>query len=1138
MNRFSLRELLLFGAKSLTLKVYSAYYGSIMLCSTPLVKTIDLTAIVANASFLWERLDTERFLIENHSTVESEIQQRLDRWCQSIARGNYSKLQTRLAWDGLDFDQVVQRLGRVQLAPHALLPSWAETLQQIILTAIEFKPQIESWLPIEAENPLPFEDLLLPAIQVARQTLFTRLGYLELAQNSFPLSLLSQEAYYSLERSLLKQLSKLCAKTFDAEFSLVRPFGQNLLQLLQVETESSSNKTHYTRFVEQLLQDGLLTFFQKYPVLGRLVATAVEFWVESIAEFLERLDQDQVAIQQTFTTTLQQLGKVTTIEPSLSDPHDRGRTVMTIAFESGLKLVYKPKNLALEAAFNDFLGWCNQKSNSLALKIVQVLNRDHYGWVEYIEHQPCANLPAAERFYERAGMLLCILYALRGTDCHNENLIAHDEHLVLIDAEALLYPEANPLGTSLNVQELTTTAAQQLSNSVLRTGLLPCWDFSGDRRVAYDVSGLGSTDPQQAPSKQPRWQAINTDEMRLRYESFTMPIERNVLLLDGVVLSANDYQSQIIKGFEQMYQVLMAHQAELFAVDSPLAIMQQQQIRFIFRPTRIYSIILQNARTPDCLKHGVDYSIALDQLSYVFLSYPEKPNAWAILSAELRSLEQLDIPLFTASAASDTLQLQSQQSIPQCFRQSSYDQVIDRLHALNETDLTWQVAIIQAAFHAKIAQTTAQSSELSNFEPSTLLTAEQLLQEVRTIATELEAKAILEPDGNVNWIGLSYVVEAERYQLQALNDSLYEGRCGVALFLAALYRVTGEARYRDLALQTLRSLRQQIQTADREAQSLETIGGAIGLASKIHDSVKLSIGGAIGLGSMIYAFVKISQFLDDATLLVEAEVLASWITPEQIAADQALDVVLGSAGAILGLVSLYEASGSKTALLVAIACGQHLLAQQTPVEDAPAAWLTVGEKPLTGFSHGAAGIAYALLRLYKVTQDQSYLNAALEGIEYERCAFFESAGNWLDLRSDQPDFLTQWCHGAAGIGLARSGSLAVINAPEIQQEIEIAVQTTQNYGLQLIDHLCCGNWGRVETLLVAAQCCQRPNWKQSALQNATQIVDRAKQNGGYRLFPNVPNSVFHPGFFQGTAGIGYQMLRLIDDRLPSVLVWQ
>jgi type 2 lantibiotic biosynthesis protein LanM len=1096
----------------------------------------DITTIVANASFLWERLDSERFVTEFNQSEQQEIDRRFDRWCNLIAKGNWNTLQNRLQWEGLTLDSVRPKLGTVHLAANQPLPNWAEALQQIIETAalmgnsgaIEFRSASELPLPINPSDPIPFEDILIPFIKVARQKLFTQVGSSHLTETG-SLSLLSETAYGALERALLKQLGKLCTKTLDLEFSRSRPFGQNLIQLLGVETDSSPSKTHYTQFVNQLLQDGLLAFFQKYPVLGRLVATAIDFWVESTAEFLDRLARDQADIQQTFGTNSQvELGKVTTIDASLSDSHDQGRTVILLTFASGLKLVYKPKNLGLEVAFNQFLSWCNQESNLLDFKVMQVLDRNHYGWVEYVEHQPCADEAAAKRFYQRAGMLLCVLYVLRGTDCHNENLIAHGEHLVLIDMEALLYPEANPIGDAAAFQDFEATAAQHLSNSVLRTGLLPRWDFSADFRVAYDVSGLGSTNPQQAPQKVPCWQATNTDNMHLRYESVMMPVEKNVPFLGDVALSPNTYQSQIAEGFEQMYRFFMQHKDVLLAPESPLAAMQHQQVRFIFRPTRIYGFILQKALTPDCLRCGVDYSIEIDQLSYVFLISSERPNAWSILNAELRSLEQLDIPLFTASAASDELCI-GNDTIPHCFKQSSYQQTLDQLQALNETDLRWQAAIIQGAFYAKIAQTADQKSDNqksneSTVEPSALLSSEQFLEEVNKIAAELEARAVLDPNGSVNWIGLSYVLEAERFQLQVLNDSLYEGRCGVALFLAALYHVTGESRWRDLSLRALCSLRRSLQTLDSNAQAQpEEFTG---------------IGGAIGLGSMIYSFVKVSQFLNDATLLHDAEALAQLMTPERIAADTHLDIVLGTAGALLGLLSLYEATHNETVLAIANTCGQHLLNHQVSYEGAPKAWLPFGEKPLTGFSHGAAGISYALLRLYEATNDRTYLEAALEGIDYERSAFSEADGNWFDLRQSQPSFLVQWCHGATGIGLARLGSLNVVNTPAIQSEIEVAMHTTQNYGLQKIDHLCCGNLGRVEALLVAADRCDRPDWRQAALENASTIVTKAKQNGSYQLFPNLPSSAFNPGFLQGTAGIGYELLRLAGYDLPSVLLWE
>jgi lantibiotic modifying enzyme len=50
-------------------------------------------------------------------------------------------------------------------------------------------------------------------------------------------------------------------------------------------------------------------------------------------------------------------------------------------------------------------------------------------------------------------------------------------------------------------------------------------------------------------------------------------------------------------------------------------------------------------------------------------------------------------------------------------------------------------------------------------------------------------------------------------------------------------------------------------------------------------------------------------------------------------------------------------------------------------------------------------------------------------------------------------------------------------------------------------------------------------------------VAQADKIGEYQLFNNLSNPVFSPSFFQGTAGIGYELLRLAyPEALPSVLL--
>ncbi len=1099
----------------------------------------ELARIVADASFLWERLDSDRYIPNPDQNSQTEIDRRCDRWCQTVAHENQRDiLDKRLQWDGLTLDTVRPYLGDVQLAPEHSLPPWTDTLRHIVqTTSTDVSAPIFPW-PTDPDHPIPFEDIWLPAIHVARQRLLTRLGASQLNPAALPISVLSDQAYIPLERALLQRLSGLSNQTLNFEFAKDRSFGQNLLNLLGIEDpESGISNSQYQQFVQELLQDGLIHFFQNYPVLGRLVAVAVDLWVDATTEFIQRLTQDYGEIQQQFlseNSTSTPLGKVTTIQTSLSDPHNQGRTVFLLAFDSGLKLVYKPKDLGLEVAWNQFLTWCNHHSQLLDFKVLQVLNREDYGWVEFVEHLPCTDADAVDRFYQRAGMLSCLIYVLRGTDCHYENLIASGEHLVLIDMETLLHHDANLIENSPEMDVLDTESAQLFQNSVLRTGLLPRWDFSADQRIANDISGLGHTEQRQHIRKLLRWQAINTDNMHLRSEMVTLPIEKNVPHLEDMPLSSNEYQAKIVDGFEQMYRFLRSQTSQLLATNGPLANLQHQRVRFILRATRIYFSLLRQACTPGYLKHGVDYSIELDHLSRAFVLANEKPDAWPLLQAERQAMEQLDIPFFTANTSDAVLPLNQGRTIANYFKQSSYQAVTEQIQTLNEASLAQQVAIIQGAFYAKVAQPMTipgshdNQSDITSDGP--VLDHQQLIQAARDIATDLEARALQDDNGSLNWIGMGFVAQAERFQQQMLNDSLYDGRCGVALFFAALYQVTEDSHYRDLALRVIHPLNERLQVMD--ILSLQRYVRLMGL------------GGAGGVGSLIYSFIKISRFLEDETLLAYAQTLATGITPELIAADQSLDIISGAAGCILGLLSLYQVTDDAMVLQQAIACGNHLLSCQVTSVTDPKAWKTVAEKPLTGFSHGAAGIAYALLRLYAVTDDNRYREAALEGIAYERSVFSQSQANWPDLRDDNPTFLVQWCHGAAGIGLGRIGSMETIASAELEQDLHIALQTTEKQDIKAIDHLCCGNLGVAEVLLAGAQrydhsiAPENHRWRQTALQIATAVVARAQQAGAYQLFANLPNSVFNPGFFQGTAGIGYQLLRLAHNELPSILLWK
>ena len=215
----------------------------------------------------------------------------------------------------------------------------------------------------------------------------------------------------------------------------------------------------------------------------------------------ERLEADIPELERVFGDDGEELGNVVELKPSLSDPHRGRRSVVALTFASGRKLVYKPKDMGTEAAYHRLLAWLNERGAPLPFKVLEVLDRSTHGWVEFVEHLPCRDHDEARRYYERAGMLLCLFYVLEGTDCHYENIIASGEYPVLIDTETLMHHRARAVVPE--DENAQTEAFEQIGHSVLRTGLLPRWELSADERTAYHVSGLGEAAEQELAVRAP-----------------------------------------------------------------------------------------------------------------------------------------------------------------------------------------------------------------------------------------------------------------------------------------------------------------------------------------------------------------------------------------------------------------------------------------------------------------------------------------------------------------------------------------------------------------------------------------------------------------------------------------------------------
>ncbi|MGV3615430.1 MAG: type 2 lanthipeptide synthetase LanM family protein [Fimbriimonas sp.] len=1058
-----------------------------------------LPRIVARSRTLWD-LEGRAASGQGHPDPSD----RRSKWIASV--GGEANWEKRIEWSGLrDAHSFIGE-------STGSMPGWAEICQAVMAVAPNMGSEGE---PLGDEiEAIPFGRLLSP---------FVRVGWERLLASVAPVAALDEivgpEAARSLRRELCQQRGNVAAFVLNLEFRAYVGTATS--------DEPPGSRERYEAFVAEHLHDGFVHLFDEYPVLARLLSITLLHWVDAMSEMLIRTVQDAGMIAEAFPApTGAGILPVADLFTYLSDPHREARTVCGVQFANGLVLAYKPKKLDLEVVFFGVIDWINRRESpalSHKLATLRVLDRGAYGWCEWVERANCSDGTEVARYYHRAGILLALLTVLQTTDVHTENLMAAGEHPVLVDLETVMQPQEK-----LRSGSAATGSFDEIGDlmwgSVLRPGLLPQWTFDRSRKRASDLSGLGHTTQDVVYDAAMRWHHVNTDQMRLGPAGAAGAPERSTVAIAGQTVDPEAYVGDLVAGFEEGYRFLMRHREAMAADDGPLAPFRERTIRYVVRATDVYSHIQTMALRPRYLRSGIERGIALDVLARAYLSHAEKPPLWDFLQEEIRCLDQLDVPIFYAQTTGTSVRSETVE-VPNFFREGALDSVYGRLRRMSEADLALQKGIIEASFYVRTTDAMDTASETRS-RPATSgpgPSRPDLVRKAAAIGQTLLDLAARGEDGSLAWLGLAYIPEAQRKQLRPIGGSLYDGDTGIALFFASLANVTADDRWRQAAYDALANTRRRIDSMATPAPGSE--------------SIQADIGGATGIASIAYALAKLGSLLEDPELLEDAGRAIDLITPAFIGADRYLDVIAGSAGALLGALTVHRYHPRQgQALGIATACGRHLLATRVATATGLRAWPTLDERCLTGFSHGAAGIGYALARAGVTTGDPEFRDAAAEAFAYEDALFDPMGSNWPDLRLDEPTYCSAWCHGAAGIVLARvlaSPSVALGDAVETAIERVLRVQPPL-----AVDHLCCGTTGVADILWEVGHRLDRPALVARARELVSIVAQTAEHDGLYRLQAGrvtLPN----PGIFQGLAGVGLTMLRMASEApLPRVLAWE
>jgi type 2 lantibiotic biosynthesis protein LanM len=903
------------------------------------------------------------------------------------------------------------------------------------------------------------------------------------------------------ENALIGRLNRIAMPTFAMELQIARLAGR---------LHGRDPQERFRNWADGAVLDpaGYHRMVERYPALRRALATVAARTVGAWEEMLQRLGDDWVLLGDLDRPSGEH--ELIGVEPSSGDTHAGGRAVMFLRFSSGWRVVYKPRPMAVDVHYYELLRWLQERGLRPALRTVGVLDRGTHGWMELIASEPCQTDTEVKAFYQRQGALLLVLYLLEAVDSHAENLIAAGSHPVLVDLEALF--QARPAGAAVGARR------DVFEGSVLATGVLPIPRVGTVGSV--DLSGLADTAGQRTSHRVPEWQDFGTDRMRLVNRQADMKGLENAPRHNGRTVRAIEYVDDIVAGFSAAYQLVLAHRSELAAPGGPLLAFHDDRVRHVLRNTTDYGVLLDGSYHPSCLRDAIHRDFVLDCL---WLQTSTHPHLARVIQSEREDLWDGDIPAFSASVSGLDLADGRGRRIASFFETSGMERVLTRLRRLDGRDLARQVACIKGT----VCTVTRPAEEARMAEsPDREATADELLEAAVSIGERLSVLAFRRED-EAFWTG-QVAMPTGGAMWNVVSGDLYEGAAGIALFLAHLAAATGRDDFEELARAAANSVRSDLRSAD----------------------LPMSLGAFTGVPGMLYGLSRLAALWNDAKLGDEVAEGLDHVSARVRAAPVA-DLVSGVAGCAIVMLRLAEdiPSCAPRALDLATRCGRKLLRMATRVGGEmtwPPANPSGAGRPLTGLSHGAAGIAWALGELAVATGDGRFGRAASEALRYEAELLRPGLGNWPDFRvfeSPAPgdgggQYLWGWCHGAPGIGLARmmmrERCPGVVPEAVLDADVDIALASTEANGFNDGHCLCHGDLGNAELFVVASRVYNDPSYLRIARRQGHAVLTDAAGTGAWRC--NRRDFTELPGLMMGIAGIGYGLLRLRDPlSVPSVL---
>ena len=869
-------------------------------------------------------------------------------------------------------------------------------------------------------------------------------------------------------------------------------------------------------FCESLLDSDVREYFlNSFPILFEQIGNEITQWSFHSQNLIKRFVDDHEDIIKTIFKGIDP-GKITKIVFGLGDKHNQGETVTSLLFDNGDKLIYIPRKRNLHSHFLNICNWLDGYLN-IGFRLPVSIISDSYTWVEFIENETCSNNPQIEKFYERTGIFLSLLYALDATDFHYENIIAGGEYPVLIDLESFFHP-------FMPFENINSHIS--LNNTVLKTGLLPAI-HTFDKKDFFELSGLSDIEGTLEMNKSIQFILNENGHLKSHRKKGRLASGKNIPKLNEKKIElTSKYSDSLKKGFCNAYKVIQNNKKEFARL---LETFRYQEIRIILRHSSTYSHLLKEGRHPDLMRN-----IEVVEKHYNWLNYIQKeyPIIDVFVNAEKSDLHKQNIPYFYSYADSRDLWHFGKILKKDFFNKTGLDVAMEKVEKFSDEDLDRQCWIIDMSIN--IRETGRKTSSINRFQlipnqyhvsqidlsgTNENLRLSGFLETATNLADDL-IKNMKITEKDALWLVLRPInLDSSQFEIAPSSYDLYSGMPGEIICFSVLGMLTGYGKYSEIAYKALNYLIKNIESTITTIKDTGIFGG---------------------WGSIIYLMAFLSKIKGN---LLWTDMALSWIKKikpcELSIQENNHGLVSGTAGFIIACLSAYKVSKNEYFLQLAEKMSGILMRSAFQSED-QIKWKGYSKYPLAGLAHGASGYAICFARLYHYTGTKKYKEIVNKILNYENHLYDIKNKNWPDLRdfvleksNGISHFSTAWSHGAPGIGLARIELLRNnIKNSRIIKDLEISIETCLESGFGGGHNLCFGDLGNLELLINGSIFLNNEKLK-IAYQKIADSIIRDGMTNGFKLSES---KIYSPGLMNGITGVIYQCLRVYNpQKVPSIL---